>query len=145
MKGFALSKEDIYDILKMREKGLTLEKIAEKTGFSKATASRIVRQYKFYDGPLPEKVEKRPVVEVEQKKNAAPAVPSVPVVPTQERNGTAPNSPISDSSAKLTALKAFSSRQLIKELYDRGYRIEKDGLFVIEKKKVLVNDILNGV
>lgn len=47
-----------------------------------------------------------------------------------------------NDTAKQFVLSQISSRVMIKELYNRGCRIENGGLFVIEKKKVLVNDII---
>ena len=122
-----LEKEDIFDILKMAEKGLTQREIAEKTGVSQMTISRTLRKYKFKNEEALSK--KEPAISA-----PVPSVPSVPKCSTSqvERNET----------AKQVALSSISSRVLIKELYNRGYRIENGGLFVIEKKKVLVNDIL---
>jgi len=45
--------------------------------------------------------------------------------------------------AEKTPLSQVSSRELIRELYSRGYRIDGGSLFVVEKRKVLLADIIN--
>ena len=140
MKGKTTSKEVIIKVLEMREKGSTTGQISEKLGISGQTVRNIEKRYKFFDGPGSEKMEKKVLVEIEQP--AAPAAKAVPPVPSQVRNGTVANPPAAPTD-KLSVLKSISSRALIKELYTRGYRLEKEGLFVIEKKKVMLNDILN--
>lgn len=130
-------------VLEMREKGSTTGQISEKLGICGQTVRNIEKRYKFFDGPGSEKMEKKYLVEIEQPAApAAKAVPPVPHVPPQERNGTVATPPAAPTD-KLSVLKSISSRTLIKELYSRGYRLEKEGLFVIEKKKVMLNDILN--
>lgn len=132
MQGKATPKETILDILQNREKGYNPTEIAKKLHINRQTIVNILKRYKLYDGAGSQSLKERPVVEIEG-----------PAAPSAQRSVTDQSRQAENHSTKLYTLKAFSSRQLIKELYDRGYRIEKDGLFVIEKKKVLVNDILN--
>ena len=124
------TEKDVIDSIKLREAGHTYAAIAEMAGVSPKTVRRYIEAY--------ESKHKATAV----KKEAVPAVPHVPAVPPRstssapavERNAT----------AKQVALAGISSRVLIKELYNRGYRIENGGLFVVEKKKVLINDILSA-
>ena len=125
------TEKDVIDSIKLREAGHSYTAIAEMAGVSPKTVRRYIAAY-----------------EAKQKKTApkkeavspVPAVPHVPAVPPRS-TGSAP-AVERNATAKQVALAGISSRVLIKELYNRGYRIENGGLFVIEKKKVLINDIL---
>ena len=125
------TEKDVIDSIKLREAGHSYAAIAEMAGVSPKTVRRYIAAY-----------------EAKQKKTApkkeavspVPAVPHVPAVPPRS-TGSAP-AVERNATAKQVALAGISSRVLIKELYNRGYRIENGGLFVIEKKKVLINDIL---
>lgn len=139
-KGKKTPKEIISRILQLHKEGLGYRKIATNVGVCPATVQKMLKKYKLYEGPGTEHMRTLPFVGIDN-----PMAQNAPQPKRQEQEKTAVDPPAEDTSAKLTALKVFSSRQLIKELYNRGYRIEKDGLFVIEKKKVLVGDIINEV
>lgn len=44
---------------------------------------------------------------------------------------------------KRKALNAIPPRELVRHLYNLGYRIEDGGLYVITKRQVMLNDILD--
>ena len=125
------TEKDVIDSIKLREAGHTYAAIAEMAGVSPKTVRRYIEAY--------EAKHKATAV----KKEAVPAVSPIPHVPAVPPRSTSSAPAVErNATAKQVALAGISSRVLIKELYNRGYRIENGGLFVIEKKKVLINDIL---
>lgn len=128
------TEKDVIDSIKLREAGHSYAAIAEMAGVSPKTVRRYIAAYEAKQKKTAPKKEAVPAVSPVQAVPHVPAVPprSTGSAPAVERNAT----------AKQVALAGISSRVLIKELYNRGYRIENGGLFVIEKKKVLINDIL---
>lgn len=128
------TEKDVIDAIRLYEAGHTYGHIGFMAGVSADTVKRYIKRYKQEHGMDDAPTAKAAPAAPQAKKEAVPPVPPVPRSSTTqvERN----------TQGKEWSLANFSSRQLIKELYNRGYRIENGALFVIEKKKVLLNDIL---
>ena len=126
------TKGDLFAINKLKEQGLSNREIAEKFHVSVTTIKRYLTNFKVYSDWSPGKGEKpAPAASPAAAKPVAQPATKSPA-PKEEKNET----------AKKIVLSQISSRVMIKELYNRGYRIENGDFFVIEKRKVLVSDIL---
>ena len=118
--------EEIKTILEMRSRGCSYKEISEKTGRTPHALSQLVSNDKrtgCYSNLIAKKAElKVGGIKVAEVPESAIEKPKDESRPVQE----------------------MTPRQMIKKLYDLGYRIENNQLVCTIKQVVKIQDIING-
>ena len=127
------SADDIKMIFNLRQEGRSYKQIAESTGRTVAAITRFFqceRMTKKYSARLSEA---NGGGKVELKVNGV-------------KVGEAPVEMVETSveSKVVRAEKEMSPREMIKRLYDMGYRIENNQLVCYVRREVKLQDIING-
>lgn len=142
---------EIRTIFEMKEKGYKVREIADKIHRSTKSVNMFVARYRKADPAkmqemLNKKTEELPSVEevFDKMPDKAPGFVKPEVV-----EKTTPSATICTVSGPSVQVKAkgladYSSRDLIKCLYDRGYRIRNNDLYRILEQKVLLTDIISA-
>lgn len=153
MRESIISKETGEEILEYYKNGFTLQEIAEITGVKKPTINTWLTR------TLPEGMRNRKRGRRPGSKNDKPEKTTEDklhdieeVISTLgEANVKAMESHYKDLVqeprpvvVKEKTLKDFQARDMIKHLYNMGYRIENNQLVVLQKVPVKINDIING-
>ena len=154
MRAPNISKETGEEILEYYKNGFTLKEIAEITGVQKSTLNSWLTRTlpegmrNRKRGPKPgstnntlEKTTEDKVHDIEEA-----------ISTLGEANIKAAESHYKDLArqeprpvvVKEKTLKDFTAREMIKHLYNMGYRIDNNQLVVLQKVPVKVNDIING-
>ena len=115
MKKKKYTVEEIFTIAEMKRNGATAREIAEKLGRTpKAISLYLMHQRQKFGQSAPTRTDKEP-------KEVQPAV-----------------------APKAKTLEDFPPREMIKHLYNLGYRIEGDELWFVQKTRVKLGDILQN-
>lgn len=109
--------------------GFTYDEIAELMGRTKVSVSNYAKRRGWG---------------VKQNKQKFPADVQKKIDIVVEKKETPTTIVVSPAPVKEKTLKDFSPRELIKHLYNLGYRIENNQLVVIQKVPVKLNDIINA-
>ena len=124
--------DDIRTILEMRSRGCSYKQISEKTGRTPHALSQLVSKDKrtgFYSNLIAKKADlKVGGIKVAEVPESAIEKPVGIIVNGKERG---------------LPVMEMTPREMIKKLYDLGYRIENNQLVCYQKVFVKVNDILN--
>ena len=114
------------EMQKMRKEGKTYREIAEKFG---RTAGAVYMKFYAESG-------RKRKMEIEKKHKVNVIIPGDE--PKKEAPVVQPPKPVREK-----ALHDFTPREIIRHLYEIGYRIEDGQLIVIEKKVVNLMSVIN--
>lgn len=129
-RGKDLTTTELNEIRSLLKEGLNYDEVAELTGRTKKSVTNAVYRYKLKDNSPEVKKQETP------KQWESDIVKSV--IEKTNRQDT-----VSIAAPKEKTLSDFPKRQIIKYLYDEGYRW--DNLYCLVKQKVNINDIIaNG-
>ena len=148
MKKSVFSDETIKEMVEYRQAGFTYKEISEIIGANPST----IRSW-FFNHMSKEELEalrnatadkdsgkcgfntKKKIHDIEEAISTLGEVdPKPTIVPVSSQ----------EVIVKEKTLKDFQARDMIKHLYNMGYRIENNQLIVLQKVPVKINDIING-
>lgn len=154
MRASTISKETGEEILEYYKNGFTLREISEITGIHKSTVNywlthalpEEMRNRKR--GPRPSSKNNKPEKTAEDKphdiEEAVSALGEANAKDVESHGKDLAHQEPHLIVVKEKTLKDFQARDMIKHLYNMGYRIENNQLVVLQKVPVKINDIING-
>ena len=137
---YLFSQQTIEEMLEYRKSGFTFKEIAEIVGYKeKSIKNWFCRNYTREERE--QMASQNPKIHV--RRNSLETTPeTVTEIVNQMIQSTQP-APV-QSQPKEKTLKDFQARDMIRHLYNMGYRIENNQLVVLQKVPIKINDIING-
>lgn len=147
---------EMRTIVTMKHSGYKYKEIAEKIGRSEKSVNNFCQRYRLAK-PNSATIEKmkaegKPVVNVKEKEKEflegmnldldGEIIGTITPMPTSEIKNVTVSAEPQKEFVQTKTLDDFSSRDMIKKLYERGYRIEDGKLMCYIKKPVQINEIL---
>lgn len=117
--------EELKEIIELREQGFKLDEISEITGIKRGTVSCRLSRAKSRGLIEWDDARKNNGRKPEESANTITAANPQPVI------------------VKEKTLNDFQPRELIKHLYNLGYRIKDNSLYVITMQKVNIQSVIN--
>lgn len=131
-RGKDLTTTELNEIKSLLNEKLTYAEIGELLGRSERSVSNAVQRHHLKDG-------------LKASTTATPKAWESDIVKTTIENTNKPHEvPMPPVAKKEKTLKDFNPRDIIKYMYDLGYRIENNELVCMVKQKVNLKDIING-
>lgn len=149
--GKRFSATEARTILEMKEKGYKASEIADKIHRSVNSVHMFMARYRKADPVIVQELSKAKTEELPSVEEVFDKMPDKApgFVKAEVKETVTPSATISTVAAPVAVVKGktlsdYASRDLIKCLYDRGYRIRNNDLYRILEQKVLLTDIISA-
>lgn len=128
----AYTTTELTQMAQMRKEGASYQEIAEMFGHSKFSVQKKLSEMGVL-GKQPEPL---------KKKKGQPAAEVAKTIPPMEEAKPKPSAAAPVVSSKKVTLDDFSPREMIKHLYNLGYRIENNAIVFYQRQVVNIKSVL---